>query len=283
MNPIADEFTDKVVIVTGAGRGLGRSHAIEFARRGAKVVVNDSGGGVDGTGSSNTAQSVVDEITEFGGAAVSNTGSVAIVSEAQSIVDTAMNTFGSVDIVVNNAGILRDKTFTNVTMDNFRAVLDVHLLGSVYVTKAAWPVMSRNGWGRIVLTSSGSGIFGNFGQANYGTAKMGLLGLMNVLKLEGARRGIRTNCLAPGATTRMTEGLPSGILRGAPEQVSPAVLYLCSDDAPNGVILQASGGNFSILKMCVNEGVELGEGVDYEEFKKVAPSLMSNEEFRPHD
>lgn len=283
MNPIADEFTDKVVIVTGAGRGLGRSHAIEFARRGAKVVVNDSGGGVDGTGSSNTAQSVVDEITEFGGAAVSNTGSVAIVSEAQSIVDTAMNTFGSVDIVVNNAGILRDKTFTNVTMDNFRAVLDVHLLGSVYVTKAAWPVMSRNGWGRIVLTSSGSGIFGNFGQANYGTAKMGLLGLMNVLKLEGARRGIRTNCLAPGATTRMTEGLPSGILRGAPEQVSPAVLYLCSDDAPNGVILQASGGNFSILKMCVNKGVELGEGVDYEEFKKVAPSLMSNEEFRPHD
>ena len=283
MNPIADEFTDKVVIVTGAGRGLGRSHAIEFARRGAKVVVNDSGGGVDGTGSSNTAQSVVDEITEFGGAAVSNTGSVAIVSEAQSIVDTAMNTFGSVDIVVNNAGILRDKTFTNVTMDNFRAVLDVHLLGSVYVTKAAWPVMSRNGWGRIVLTSSGSGIFGNFGQANYGTAKMGLLGLMNVLKLEGARRGIRTNCLAPGATTRMTEGLPSGILRGAPEQVSPAVLYLSSDDAPNGVILQASGGNFSILKMCVNKGVELGEGVDYEEFKKVAPSLMSNEEFRPHD
>ena len=188
MNPIADEFTDKVVIVTGAGRGLGRSHAIEFARRGAKVVVNDSGGGVDGTGSSNTAQSVVDEITEFGGAAVSNTGSVAIVSEAQSIVDTAMNTFGSVDIVVNNAGILRDKTFTNVTMDNFRAVLDVHLLGSVYVTKAAWPVMSRNGWGRIVLTSSGSGIFGNFGQANYGTAKMGLLGLMNVLRQTSTPR-----------------------------------------------------------------------------------------------
>jgi NAD(P)-dependent dehydrogenase (short-subunit alcohol dehydrogenase family) len=283
MNNTADEFEDKVVIVTGAGRGLGRSHAIEFARRGAKVVVNDSGGGVDGTGSSNTAQSVVDEITEFGGIAIANTASVAIVSEAQSIVNTAMDTFGSVDILINNAGILRDKTFTNVTMDNFRAVLDVHLLGSVYVTKAAWPVMSSNGWGRIVLTSSGSGIFGNFGQANYGTAKMGLLGFMNVLKLEGAKRGIRTNCLAPGATTRMTEGLPSGILRGKPEQVSPAVLYLSSDDAPNGVILQASGGNFSILKMCVNEGIELGDDVDYETFKEVASSLMLNEEFKPHD
>ncbi|HIG43437.1 MAG TPA: SDR family NAD(P)-dependent oxidoreductase [Gammaproteobacteria bacterium] len=280
---MTDEFVDKVVIVTGAGRGLGRAHALEFAKRGARVVVNDLGGGVDGTGSSNTAQSVVDEITELGGIAVANINSVAIPEGAASIVETAVDEFGTVDIVVNNAGILRDKTFANVTVANFKAVLDVHLLGAVYVTSAAWPILSSKGWGRVVFTSSGSGIFGNFGQSNYGAAKMGLVGLMNVLKLEGVKKGIRTNCLAPGATTRMTEGLPRGLDRGKPCLVSPAVLFLCSENAPNGIILQASGGRFSILKMCVSEGIDLGQDVDYESFSEVAHALMKDDKtFRPH-
>ena len=269
------DFIDKVVVVTGAGRGLGRSHAIEFAKRGAKVVVNDLGGAVDGTGSGNTAQAVVDEITKLGGTAIANTNSVAEVDGAHNIIETAVSTFGTIDILVNNAGILRDKTFLNVSTENFKAVLDVHLMGAVYVTSAAWPVMAQNGYGRIVLTSSESGIFGNFGQSNYATAKMGLVGLMNVLKLEGARKGIFTNCLAPGARTRMTESLPaqSG---GIPQQVSPAVLYLCSEAAPNGIILQASGGRFSILKMCQGESFDLGESVDYETFVEHVDSIISS-------
>ena len=269
------EFKDKVVIVTGAGRGLGRSHAIEFAKRGARVVVNDLGGAIDGTGSGDTAQAVVDEISAIDGIAVANTGSVATPEGAQSIIETAVDHFGTVDIVVNNAGILRDKTFANVTLDNFRAVLDVHLLGSVYVTSAAWPILSEKGWGRIILTSSESGIFGNFGQSNYATAKMGLVGLMNVLKLEGIKRGILTNCLAPGATTRMTETM-AGARRGTPQQVSPAVLYLASENAPNGVILQASGGQFSILKMCVGKQIDLGESVDYESFADQAARIFDH-------
>ena len=267
---------DKVVVVTGAGRGLGRSHAIEFAKRGAKVVVNDLGGAVDGTGSGNTAQAVVDEITQLGGTAIANTNSVAEEEGAQHIIDSAVSHFGTIDILVNNAGILRDKTFLNVSKENFRAVLDVHLMGAVYVTRAAWPVMAEKGYGRIVFTSSESGIFGNFGQSNYATAKMGLVGLMNVLKLEGARKGIFTNCLAPGARTRMTESLPaqSG---GVPQQVSPAVLYLCSEGAPYGIILQASGGRFSILKMCHGESVDLGESVDYETFVQHADQIISSD------
>lgn len=273
------DFEDKVVIVTGAGRGLGRAHAMAFARRGARVVVNDLGGAVDGTGSSNTAQSVVDEIRAQGGTAIANTASVADEGGARSIVDDAVNQFGTVDILVNNAGILRDKTFANVTMDNFRAVLDVHLMGSVYVTRAAWPVMTAQGWGRVVFTSSGSGIFGNFGQSNYAAAKMGVVGLMNVLKLEGIRKGIRVNCLAPGATTRMTESLPSGEMRGSPWQVSPAVLYLCSEQAPNGIILQASGGRFSILRMCMNGGIDLGPDATYEDLLASIDDLVNDENF----
>ncbi|MCB1693302.1 MAG: SDR family NAD(P)-dependent oxidoreductase [Pseudomonadales bacterium] len=273
------EFKDKVVVVTGAGRGLGRSHAIEFARRGACVVVNDLGGAVDGTGSGNTAQGVVDEITSFGGTAFASTASVATEEGGKTIIGDAVARFGTVDILVNNAGILRDKTFANVTMENFRAVLDVHLMGAVYVTSAAWPIMSAKGWGRVVFTSSGSGIFGNFGQSNYAAAKMGLIGLMNVLKLEGIRKGIRVNCLAPGASTRMTEGLPSGMDRGSPSLVSPAVLYLCSEDAPNGVIMQASNGRFSILKMCVNRGVDLGEEVTYERLAAAVDDIVNDSDF----
>jgi len=260
------DFEGRVVIVTGAGRGLGRSHAIEFARRGARVLVNDLGGAIDGTGSGPTAQAVVNEITEMGFEAAANTDSVTTVEGAQSIIDDAIRAFGTVDVVVNNAGILRDKTFANVTMENFRAVLDVHLMGAVHVTKAAWPVTSANRWGRVVLTSSGSGIFGHFGQANYASAKMALIGLMNVLALEGERKGIKVNTLAPGAITRLTEGLQDPNRSGRPDQVSPAVLYLCSENAPQGVILQAADGRFSTIDFHVGEAIDLGPEAAYEDF-----------------
>ena len=271
---ISKEFNDRVVIVTGAGRGLGRSPALEFSRRGAHVVVNDSGGAVDGTGSSHTAQSVVDEIRAAGGSAVANTASVVDEAGARSIIDDALRHFGTVDIVVNNAGILRDKTFANVTMDNFRAVLDVHLMGSVHVTSAAWPIMVEKGWGRVVFTSSASGIAGNFGQSNYAAAKMALVGLMNVLKLEGIRKGIRVNCIAPGSTsTRMTASLP-GASRSAPEAISPGVLYLASEKAPNGVILCADQGRFSLLKFSTTEAVDLGADVTFERLIDSADELV---------
>ncbi|MBO6555984.1 MAG: SDR family NAD(P)-dependent oxidoreductase [Pseudomonadales bacterium] len=261
-----DQFTDKVVIVTGAGRGLGRCHALEFAKRGARVVVNDIGGAVDGTGTGPTAQSVVDEITGFGGQAIANTASVANEDAAKSIVDDAIEAYGSVDIVVNNAGILRDKTFANVTLENFRAVIDVHLMGAVFVTKAAWPLMAKKQWGRVVFTSSGAGIFGHFGQSNYASSKMALIGLMNVLSLEGEPKGIRVNTLAPGAITRMTAHLQDPNRKGTPEQVSPAVLYLCSEYAPQGVILQAADGRFSTVSVQVSEAIDLGTDVQFEDF-----------------
>ena len=259
------DFQDKVVVVTGAGRGLGRSHALEFAKRGAKVLVNDLGGRIDGTGLSNTAHAVVEEIQALGGTAIANTASVADEKDAQSIIDDALAHFGTVDILVNNAGILRDKTFSKMTVENFKAVLEVHLMGAVYVTRAAWPVMVDNRWGRVVLTSSGSGIFGNFGQSNYASAKMSLIGLMNVLALEGEQKGIRVNTLAPGAITRMTKDL-SNPRSGQPEQVSPAVLYLCSENAPQGVILQAVAGRFSTIKITATEAIDLGVNVTYEDF-----------------
>lgn len=283
---MTQEFVDKVAIITGAGRGLGRSHALEFAKRGARVVVNDLGGTVAGTGSGPTAQSVVDEIRKLGGTAIANTASVAEPAGAGSIVNDALNEFGTVDFVINNAGILRDKTFTNVTMENFKAVIDVHLMGSVYVTNAAWPIMASKGYGRVVFTSSGSGIFGNFGQSNYAAAKMSLIGLMNVLKLEGSKKGIKVNCLAPGALTRMTENLPPiatsrAKRQGRPDQVSPAVLYLCSEQAPDGVILQAAGGHFSMIKVCVNQGIDLGDDATFEDLMENIDHLMGDQVFLP--
>ena len=273
-SPIDDSsFATKVVVITGAGRGLGRAHAIEFARRGARVVVNDLGGAVDGTGSGTTAQTVVNEIIELGGEACASTDSVTTKEGAAAIIDTAVQNYGRVDILVNNAGILRDKTFANISIENFRAVLDVHLMGSVLMAKEAWPLMRENNWGRVVFTSSGSGMFGHFGQSNYASAKMGLIGLMNVLALEGASKGIKVNTLAPGAITRMTEGLKDTNRRGRPEQVSPAVLYLCSEEAPQGVILQAADGRFSLIRLDVGEGVDLGPDVSFEDLLSVRHEL----------
>ena len=214
------EFSDKVVVITGAGGGLGKAHALEFARRGAKVVVNDLGGSADGSGASDTADQVVAEIKAAGGVAIANKASVSDRAGAQSIIDDAVSEFGTIDILINNAGILRDKSFKKMSLDDWDIVMDVHLNGTAYVTHAAWPIFYEKNFGRIVLTSSTSGIFGNFGQSNYGAAKMGMVGLMNVLALEGASHNIKVNTLAPAAATRLTNTVPGrakirGLLIGA--------------------------------------------------------------------
>ena len=254
-------FDGRVAIVTGAGGGLGRCHALELAKRGCKVVVNDLGGAMDGTGgSSEAAEGVVAEIKAAGGEAIANGGSVSDRAGAQSMVDDAMAAWGRVDILINNAGILRDKSFAKMELDDFQTVLDVHLMGSVNVTRAAWPIMREQNYGRVVVTTSPTGLYGNFGQANYGAAKLGLVGLMNTLKIEGARNNIHTNTIAPVAATRMTENLMTGdaLKALAPELVTPAVIYLCSEEAPNGVVLQAQGGQFSVACIVENAGVNLG-------------------------
>ena len=266
------EFENKVVVITGAGGGLGKAHALEFARRGAKVVVNDLGGSGDGVGSSDMADSVVAEITAAGGVAIANKASVSSEAGAQSIIDDAVSAFGTVDIVVNNAGILRDKTFRKMPLEDWRLLLDVHLTGSAYVTHAAWPLMMDKRWGRVVLTSSTSGIYGNFGQANYGAAKMGMVGLMNVLALEGASKNVRVNTLAPAASTRLINTIPGrdedldnpDPMRH-PKLVTPAVLLMCSEDAPNGKIIQAGNGRFSTAAVFNNDDLEFGPDVTYED------------------
>jgi NAD(P)-dependent dehydrogenase (short-subunit alcohol dehydrogenase family) len=259
---MAIRFDGKVAIVTGAGGGLGRAHALELARRGAKVVVNDLGAAVDGSGgSSRAAQDVVAEIKAVGGEAIAHGGSVSDREGAQSIVRDAVATFGTVDILINNAGILRDKSFAKMPLDDFELVVKVHLLGSVYCTHAAWPIMAEKNYGRIVMTTSSSGLYGNFGQSNYGAAKMGLVGLMNTLKVEGERKGIRVNAIAPVAATRMTAnlGMPDEVFQALkPELVTPAVLYLVSDDAPNGMIIEAGGGYYSKVAVMEGKGVHLG-------------------------
>ena len=250
-------FADQVAIVTGAGGGLGRCHALELARRGAKVVVNDLGGAMDGSGgSSEAAEAVVAEIKAMGGDAIANGGSVSDRAGAQSMVDDAMNAWGRVDVLINNAGILRDKSFSKMTLDDFEMVVNVHLLGAAYCSHAVWPIMREQNYGRILMTTSPSGLYGNFGSA----AKLGQVGLMNSMKIEGAKNNIHTNSIAPVAATRMTENLmPEDVLKKlGPELVTPAAIFLVSEDAPNGVILQAQGGQYSLATVVENNGLDLG-------------------------
>jgi NAD(P)-dependent dehydrogenase (short-subunit alcohol dehydrogenase family) len=258
---VSIRFDGRVAIVTGAGGGLGRCYALELARRGAKVVVNDLGGAVDGSsGSPNMAQAVVDEITAAGGQAVANHDSVSDRAGAQRMVNEAVSRFGSVDILVNNAGILRDKTFAKMELDDFQKVVDVHLMGSVNVTKAAFAQMRERGYGRIVLTTSSTGLYGNFGQTSYGAAKLGLVGFMNTLRIEGAKYGIKVNSVAPTAATRMTDGLwqPGVSDALAPDYVVPAVIYLCSEDSPSGHIIEAGGTYFARVAIVEARGAVLG-------------------------
>lgn len=257
------EFKDRVAIVTGAGGGLGRSHALALASRGVKVVVNDLGGSVDGTGAGSTmAQNVVAEIKAAGGEAIANGANVTKQDEVEAMVAEAIKAFGKVDILVNNAGILRDKSFSKMTMDDWKLVVDVHLHGSATCTKAVWNHMKENQYGRIVMTTSSSGMYGNFGQTNYGAAKAGLAGFMRTLCLEGAKYDIRVNTLSPTARSRMTENLmPEEILEKLTvESVSAGLVYLVSDDAPNRMILCAGAGGYSETKVFETQGINLSEG-----------------------
>ena len=259
-------FNDRVAIVTGAGGGLGKCHALDLARRGAKVVVNDLGGNVDGSddGSSTAAEMVVEEIKAAGGEAIANGASVTDADQVKAMVDQAMDAYGRIDILVNNAGILRDKSFHKVTLDDFNLVMDVHFQGSLNCTHTVFPIMREQEYGRIVFTSSSSGVFGNFGQTNYGSAKMAMIGLMNTLKLEGQNKNVFTNSITPVAYTRMTEGLiPEDFGKNLqPEFVTPAVIYLASENAPNGVIMAAGAGVFSRIFIHETMGISLGMGED---------------------
>src|ERR1700742_2247531 len=258
---MAIRFDGKVVIVTGAGGGLGRAHAIEFAKRGAKVVVNDLGGAVDGTGgNSAAAEAVVKEITDAGGTAIANGASVTDDAGVAHLIKETMDTGGRIDVIIANAGILRDKSFSKMEMKDFDAVMQVHVMGTVKPVKAAWEIMKTQKYGRIVVTTSSTGLYGNFGQTNYGAAKLSLVGFMNTLKLEGAKDNIKVNAIAPIAGTRMTENLmPQNVLDMLkPEYVTPGVVYLVSEDAPTGVIMAAGAGIFSAAQMVETVGVNMG-------------------------
>ena len=256
-------FEGQVAIVTGAGGGLGREHALALARRGAKVLVNDLGGAVDGSGRSvSAAQAVVDEIRAFGGEAMANGASVTDFAAVQAMVQQAIDAWGRVDILINNAGILRDKSFAKMELEDFRQVVDVHLMGAVHCCKAVWPIMQAQNYGRIVMTTSSSGLYGNFGQSNYGAAKMALVGLMQTLALEGAKYHIHVNALAPTAATRMTEGLmPEAVLAALkPKAVVPAMLVLAHTSAPTRTILCAGAGSFEAAHIMLTQGVYVGMG-----------------------
>jgi NAD(P)-dependent dehydrogenase (short-subunit alcohol dehydrogenase family) len=246
----------QVAIITGAGQGLGRTHALALARHGAKVVVNDLGGP---DGASPNADAVAGEIIAAGGDAIANGADVSDLQQVEAMVAQAMDKWGRVDILINNAGILRDKSFLKMSMEDFRLVIDVHLIGSANCTKAVWEIMREQGYGRIVMTSSSTGLYGNFGQANYGAAKMAMIGLMNTLHLEGAKYHIHVNCLAPTAGTAMTDGLmPDAVFKMlSPESVSPGVVFLASEGAPSRKVLCAGGGSFAVYKGFETEGVNL--------------------------
>ncbi len=257
-------FDGRVAVVTGAGGGLGRTYALELARRGARLVVNDLGGAVDGSGaSSSAADSVVDEITSAGGEAVANYDSVATAEGGEAIIQTALDSFGTIDILVSNAGILRDRSFANMTIDEINAVIDVHLKGGFHVAHPAFKVMKETGYGRLVFASSGSGLFGNFGQANYGAAKAGLAGLSNVLAIEGAKYDIKSNAIAPIAHTRMTEELLGPLSEAfSAELVTPLVVYLCSEaNQYTHEIFTVGGGRYARVFLGTNPGWFAGKGV----------------------
>ncbi len=259
------DFKGRVAIVTGAGGGLGRLHALALAARGARVVVNDLGGARDGSGGSvSAAEAVVQEIVQAGGEAIANGASVTDAEAVSAMVAQAMAAWGRVDILVNNAGILRDKSFAKMTLADFRLVVDVHLMGAVHCTQAVWPIMVAQKYGRIVMTTSSSGLYGNFGQANYGAAKMALVGLMQTLSIEGAKNDIRVNCLAPTAATRMTQDLMTEAVLDAlkPEAVVPAMLVLASQEAPNRTILCAGAGSFEAAHITLTPGAWIGGGAD---------------------
>ena len=258
------DFTGRVAVVTGAGSGLGRNYSVELAKRGAKVVVNDLGGSRDGVGSSKSAADhVVEEIKALGGEAVSNYDNVATPEGGENIVRTAIEAFGKVDMLINNAGILLDSTFTKMDEKKWDAVVAVHLKGTYCVTRPAFIHMMSQGYGRIVMTTSGSGLFGNFGQSNYASAKMGVVGLTNVLKLEGAKNDVKANVIVPIAGTRLTEDIvpPEIFKRMRVELVTPAVLYMCSEQCQDsGVIINAGFGYFSRSAIMTGEGVFLSDG-----------------------
>lgn len=262
------DFSGRVAIVTGAGGGLGREHALALAKRGARVVVNDLGGARDGSGgSASAAQAVVDEIIAAGGEAMANSASVTDFAAVQSMVQETMDKWGRIDILINNAGILRDKSFGKMELEDFRLVIEVHLMGSVNCCKAVWPVMTAQNYGRIMMTTSSSGLYGNFGQSNYSAAKLGLVGLMQTLSIEGAKHDIRVNALAPTAATRMTNGLyPEAMLNAIQaSDVVPAMLVLAAQDAPNRTILCAGAGSFEAAHISLTQGLFLGRGDDIDE------------------
>ncbi len=265
------DFKGKVAIVTGAGGGLGKSHALELARRGAKVVVNDLGGSVDGSGgSSDSADQVVKEILKLGGEAISNGSSVTDDKGVKLMIDQTISKYGRIDILINNAGILIDKSFSKMEISDFEKVLSVHLIGSVKATKSVWEIMKEQNYGRIIVTSSSSGLYGNFGQTNYGAAKLGLVGFMNTLKLEGQKYNVHCNALTPVAYTRMTSNLmpPEAEKLLTPESVTPAVIYLASENAPNGTILCAGAGVYSVSKIMESDGLSLGLNATAEDIVK---------------
>jgi NAD(P)-dependent dehydrogenase (short-subunit alcohol dehydrogenase family) len=253
MNSMSIRFDERVAIVTGAGQGLGRSHALQLAARGCRVVVNDFGG---------AAQTVVDEIVAAGGQAIADDGNVCDSANVDAMVARAMNAWGRVDILINNAGILRDKTFAKMSADDFNAVIDVHLLGSANCARAVWPIMREQRYGRILMTTSTSGMYGNFGQSNYGAAKAGVVGLMNVLHLEGQKHGIHVNALVPTAATRMTaEMFDADALRALdPAFVTPAALFLVGEGAPSRTALLAGAGTYARLAIVESEGMYFPEG-----------------------
>jgi NAD(P)-dependent dehydrogenase (short-subunit alcohol dehydrogenase family) len=260
---MAISFANKVAIVTGAGGGLGRAHALYLAKLGAKVVVNDLGGAMDGSGGNSAAsEKVVTEIIAAGGEAIANGASVSDDAGVAHLIKQTMDKWGRIDVLIANAGILRDKSFAKMELKDFEAVVNVHLMGTVKPAKAVWDIMKGQSYGRIVVTTSSTGLYGNFGQTNYGAAKLSLVGFMNSLKLEGARDNIKVNALCPVAATRMTEALmpPTVLEMLKPEFVSPAMAYLASEDAPTGMILTAAAGVFAAAQIVETDGINLGHG-----------------------